>query len=83
MTQTNRKLTVRIDGPLAKEGRVPIGLLASKLQSVQRLLLTVGTSIVGGGRTGKFKDAVLRACELDFVESKHKCLEITMEIPPH
>jgi hypothetical protein len=77
-----RQLTIRIDGPLAKEGKVPVGLLASKLQSAQRMLLSIGTSLVGGGRTGKFKDTVLRACELDFVSADKKCLQITTEIPP-
>jgi hypothetical protein len=81
-SRKDRSLTLRIEGPLSKEGKVPVGLLAAKLQSAQRMLLSIGTAIAGGGSTGKFRETVSRACELDFVEAKKKCLEVTMEIPP-
>ena len=78
----DRRLTLRIDGPLAREGKVPVELLTSKLKSAQRLLNSVGSAIAGGGSTGKYKDSVSRTCRLDFVTASKKCLEVVMEIPP-
>ena len=81
-SRKDRSLTLRIGGAIGKDGKVPVALLAAKLESAQRTLLSIGTEIARGGTRGKHKNLVMRACELDFVSATKKCLEVTMEIPP-
>lgn len=74
-------VVLRIGGPTAEEGRVPLTLLADKLQAAQRLLFNIGSAILGGGRRGTWKAEVLEACNLVFVESRRGSLAIVAELP--
>ena len=80
--ERQRRLSLRIDGPLAEDGRVPLGLLARKLDAVQRVLFNIGSSLHGGGSRGQWKADVLDACELGLVEARFGSLEVVAELPP-
>jgi hypothetical protein len=77
-----RRVSLRIGGPLAEDGRVPLGLLARKLDAVQRVLFNIGSSLHGGGSRGQWKADVVGACELGFVEARFGSLEVVAELPP-
>ena len=77
-----RTVSLRLAGPLAQEGMVPISLVADKLTALQRALFNIGSSLRGGGRRGLWKAEVLQACQLLFVKTRHQSLEIVAEVPP-
>jgi len=81
MDSQNRQLTLRIEGELAREGKIPITILAEKLSAAQRLFFNIGSALLGGGRRGTWKTEILEACNLQFVEARIKCLEIVTEVP--
>ena len=81
MTSQSRQITLRIEGELAREGKIPVSLLAEKLSAAQRLFYNIGSALLGGGRRGTWKTEILEACNLHFVEARIKCLEIVTEVP--
>lgn len=81
MVDDGRRIVIRIEGEIARDGRVPVSLLADKLNALQRLLYNVGSSFLGGGRRGSWKSEVLQACNLQFLGARSKCLEIVAELP--
>jgi hypothetical protein len=82
MPPADRRVSISIDGPIAAEGRVPIGLLSEKLTAAQRALFNIGSALLGGGRRGTWKTEVLQGCQLLFVEARRGSLEIVAETPP-
>lgn len=76
MTPSKRTITLKVDGPK----RVPVSVVAEKLQAAQRLLLNIGSALRGGGRRGAFKAEILEGCELVFVESRPGSLEVVAEL---
>lgn len=80
--RAGRTVTLQLAGPLAQEGKVPISLLAEKLNALQRALFNIGSSLRGGGRRGTWKTEVLQACQLLFVETRRHSLEIVAEVAP-
>lgn len=81
MAAPDRRLVLRIGGTLAQEGRVPVRLLAEKLNAAQRVLFNIGTALVGGGRRGTWKAEVQRSCSLLFVGTHPGSLEVVAEVP--
>lgn len=77
----DRTLILRIEGESAREGRVPVALLASKLRAIQHLLFNIGSALRGGGRRGTWKAEVQQACELIFIEARTGSLEIVTKVP--
>jgi len=65
-----REIILRVEGVEEDQGSVPLHLLASKLEALQRLVLSVGSARAGGRRRGTWKAAVARACELYFVSAE-------------
>lgn len=84
MATPTRQLSVRLSGPLADGGRVPLALVSEKLAALQRLLFNIGSALRGGGKRGSFKSEVLQSCELLFVRSQTGSLELVTEVaaPP-
>jgi hypothetical protein len=75
---TNRQLRLYLTGPLTE--RLPVNLLAEKLQAAQRALFNIATSITGGGRKGPWRAEVLAACQLHFVSAAKGSLDLLAEI---
>ncbi|HLG13921.1 MAG TPA: hypothetical protein VJH03_05245 [Blastocatellia bacterium] len=73
-------MILRIDGLFSGEDRIPIVLIAEKLQATQRLLYNIGSAIRSGGRRGAWKAEILEACDLVFVSANGHSLEIVTEL---
>lgn len=78
---TDRSIFVRLVGPLVEDGRIPLRLLAAKVDATQALLFNVATSIRGGGRRGKWRSEVLEACELYLVDTQKQSFGFHAELP--
>ncbi|MFH0809572.1 MAG: hypothetical protein V2A77_03750 [Pseudomonadota bacterium] len=76
-----RTLVLRVEGELGQPGKVPLALLADKLQAAQRVLNNIGSALRGGGRRGAWKAEVLQACELIFQSAHHSSLEVVATVP--
>lgn len=84
----DRVVSLKIDGDIAKGGRVPIQLLAKKLNALQEVLLGTASAVRPTIPKRKRKDMAeqipdrKKACELRFKESRINCLVIDTELAP-
>ncbi|MBU0690324.1 hypothetical protein KKC97_13680 [bacterium] len=81
-TSTTRRISLKLEGPSVKNGRVPINVLASKLDALQTSLYNVASTKRKGGKRGNWSSHIRRSCELLFVETKLGSLEVITELAP-
>lgn len=64
--EMNRRLTVKLEGPLVQEGRVPVKILSRTLEALQRTLVDIGESLLTrqASRPGRKPERLERECEL-------------------
>ena len=71
-----RDILLQIAGEAAEDSPVPIQLLATKLDALQKLILNVGSALAGGGARGAWRSSVARACQLHFISANKGSLSI-------
>jgi len=75
--EIDRQLRITLEGG----ARVPVSVVGEKLVAAQRMLFSVATALIGGGRRGQWRGDVLDACTLGFVQSRAGSLELVAELP--
>jgi hypothetical protein len=86
---SDRLITLKIDGEIAKGGRVPLDLLAEKIKAMQELILSaaqVVRPIFPKAKSKKNEPAQAKvtakdACRLVFVNIRKNCLTLEAELP--
>ncbi len=86
---SERVVTLKIDGDLAKGGRVPLDILAEKLKALQDMVLAAAQVVrpvlaKGSGRhkeTAQRKVTAKDACQLVFRDFRKNCLTLEAELP--
>lgn len=82
----DRVVSLKIDGEIAKGGRVPIQILAQKLNALQEMLLGTASAVrptIPKRKRKEMAEAIpdrKKACELHFKESRINCLVIDTEL---
>lgn len=81
-TTSNRKITLTFDGEAAAGGRVPLTVLAGKLQALQSLLFHAAATVVhdSAARRGQWANRYRDAVELRFTDAREGSLTIEAEL---
>jgi hypothetical protein len=82
MSPVDRKLIIRLKGPLVDQRHVPFKVLSTKLAATQQALFAIGSAMRGGGKRGPLKAEVAEGCELLFIAAHPGSLEILSEVAP-
>jgi hypothetical protein len=82
MPEPDRRVSVRVDGPISAGGRVSVGLLSEKLTAAQRSLVQHRVGPPRRRTSRNLGTEVLHGCQPLFVEARRGSLEIVTETPP-